>query len=284
MSTPRINVFNETMTRQILTAGEEIEFMTFPSGEPHVKLQHVEHADLYNRKVVVDARIGNYSDMGHLYGLVELLVHSGAILETLLVPRFPGARADRGVPFGAKMFSDQFRALNFRRILTLEPHSQVCLALSGAQTLAWQPNLGGTKYSHLVIPDAGASARAGGWQKYLGIKEAIQVFKERDFTSGELSGFRVEQMGNQLMHKGIIVDDCCDYGGTFMGAAKVVREKFPHMALDLFVAHGTFPGDSAEKLLDVFGRVYASTSSRTASELVSLGITPLKVHPNESTN
>jgi ribose-phosphate pyrophosphokinase len=278
MSTPRINVFNETMTQKIFTSGDALDFMTFPAGEPFVKLQTM-NSDIRGRKVVVDARIRSFNDIAHLIGTVELLRHNGALLDTLLIPYFPGSRGDRDVPFHAKMYADQFKALGFRRIVTLDPHSQVCVALSGATEMYWTPNIGG-KYSHIIVPDAGAAARSDMWQRQLKIPNRVQVFKHRDMSTGQLSGFDVPQLGDQLRHTGIICDDICDGGYTFNAGAEAVREKFPQMALDLFVSHGLF-SKGTDQLLKTFGKIYSSTSMHSAQTLKDMGVIPLPVHPNE---
>ena len=82
--------------------------------------------------------------------------------------------------------------------------------------------------------------------------------KTRDFESGKLTGFHME---DDLPTTGrfLIVDDICDGGGTFVGLAAAIREKTPHVGLDLWVTHGIF-SQGFDALEDAFEVIHTTNS------------------------
>ena len=67
----------------------EAEFLFFPGGEPHVKLQTIE-----DDKVFIRALIPTWKHFGELIVLLNALHHQHKEV-TLFMPYFPGARQDR---------------------------------------------------------------------------------------------------------------------------------------------------------------------------------------------
>ena len=77
---------------------------------------------------------------------------------------------------------------------------------------------------YFVYPDAGAEKR---YRKQIKYPYCISCCKERDFNSGAIKRITVnESMLNPDMdtNVGIIVDDLCSKGGTFLGTASKLRQ------------------------------------------------------------
>lgn len=259
----------------------EIEFMTFPGGEPHVKIYTLP----VNRPVSVDARIRTFEDVGYLLVLVDALKRRGVKLDRLLVPYFPGSRQDRaqhGGPLTAAVYADLFVGLGFETIWTLDPHSHVCTALAGAHTMgAWWTDIHGRCYDIVVAPDAGAQHRAVEFAREYNVGRVVQALKHRDPKTGELSGFEVLAERDVSRPRIVVADDICDGGGTFLPLADLLWEKFPEADVDLVVTHGIF-SKGTNALLNKFERIYASTSFLSSEQLAELNVRPLKLYPQEA--
>ena len=255
--------------------------MTFPGGEPHVKLT----PEVPGMKVVsVDARLRDFEDVGYLMVLVDALGRIGVDLDRLMVPYFPGSRQDRfqGGPLTAAVYADIFKGLGFNSIWTLDPHSSVCTALSGAYQMAanWA-EINGRGYDIVVAPDAGAQHRTAEFAREYGIAETRQGLKHRDPKTGELSGFELLGDGYDGPCKIAVADDICDGGGTFLPLADLITKKFPKAYVDLVVTHGIF-SKGTDVLFDKFDRIYSSTSFHSAEQLAEMGVTPLKLYREEN--
>lgn len=190
----------------------------------------------------------------------------GYNLKTILVlPYLPGARADRGTPFGAKVYADFINSLNLDKVICLDPHSPVAPSLynnlhvvEAADLPIWDQLQG--RFDGVIIPDKGARDRAVAVADRLGVP-TFQAGKERDFTTGKLSNFTVEDVGN-ARHL-LVVDDICDGGGTFLGLASAVPDD---VQLSLWVTHGIFSKGAVWKLRERYTQVYNTESHPGYSE------------------
>jgi ribose-phosphate pyrophosphokinase len=190
---------------------------------------------------------------------------------TLELPYLPYARADRrtvpGEAFALEVFANFINNLNFNIVYTFDVHSPVADSLikglinldpihSYDQITPCVEAMGGSDGLCLIAPDAGASRRydlaAYGWPVVVG-------GKRRDPKTGKLSGFEIEA-GISKYRKGLIIDDICDGGGTFIGLAEQIHRLNPKMELSLYVSHGIF-SKGLEPLLRVFKNIYTSDFS-----------------------
>lgn len=141
----------------------------------------------------------------------------------LTLPYVPHARQDRKVSgrfFTLKSFANMLNNMKFDSVKVLDPHSDVCMALIDRCYQMAKPCEVLTTSDEGVVfmyPDAGAA------KKYSADSSAIIGNKKRDkdgnIVSYELLNF-VE--GTESV---VIVDDICSYGGTFVSAAKALKEK-----------------------------------------------------------
>lgn len=241
---------------------------TFPAGEKHIKQE--EHRDLEPTEIAIlqPDSFSLHNDLFQLAMWSEYVLLEGS-KTVLIAPYVPGARADRGVPFGARIYAKFIGELWIDHVVIYDPHSDVIgdeLNLwskdNGAITtvypsdilitpasMAVMPNI----YDGIIAPDKGAYERANGVAEAFGIP-LFTAEKTRDFQTGKLSGFNIElpATGHYL-----IVDDICDGGGTFLGLASVVPE---NVKLDLYVSHGVFSKNALLNLSSKFNRVFTTNS------------------------
>lgn len=225
----------------------------FSGGEVHVDLDFLptncsdfsltvrcqSSADIMRMVMVVDALNRRYK----------------GIKGTLVIPYLPYARQDRvcasGQHFGLDAFIKILATLNVR-VKFFDVHSEVALSLMNnanvsyvhvpqASIITKDPKLRWEIASGLlqvVAPDAGSLSKVNALNKVLGGLTPAIGYKVRDPATGQLTGFDV----SVLDFKGqdvIIVDDICDAGGTFLGLAKVLKERNCGK-ITLYVTHGIF--------------------------------------------
>lgn len=184
----------------------------------------------------------------------------GYNLKTVLaLPYLPGARADRGTPFGAKVYADFINSLNLDKVICIDPHSDVAPELynnlhvvEAADLPIWGQLQG--RFDGVIIPDKGARDRAEAVADRLGVP-TFQASKERDFATGKLSNFSMEEVRNA--NHLLVVDDICDGGGTFLGLASAVPD---WVKLSLWVTHGIFSNQAVWKLRERYSEVYNTDS------------------------
>lgn len=235
--------------------------MVFPAGEQHVK-DHAPDTETPLCVLITGTDMNEYASAGMWIDAQHQRGHR----VTALVPYLPGARQDRGRPFGAKVYADLINALGADRVIAVDPHSPVITQL--VNNLEIYPiarllrrsvgtKLAGewtTPYVGVIAPDAGATDRTATVAKALHLP-MYQALKHRDFETGKLSAFTCEALPEE--GRLLVVDDICDGGGTFRGLADATG--LPKERLDLWVTHGVFSG-AADKLRDHFERIHTTDS------------------------
>ena len=112
--------------------GNEIVFnsFTFSGGEPHIKIDTQFSTD---EPVIITHRLNSFNNLGLLCIAVDALKRMGATTDTLIIPYFPAARQDRvmvdGEPLTVKVYADIINSLGFKKVVILDPHSEVTPAL-----------------------------------------------------------------------------------------------------------------------------------------------------------
>ena len=150
----------------------------------------------------------------------------------LYMPYCPHARQDRvkndGDVFTLKYFADVINSLNFSRVHILDAHSNVAPALIDRVR-----NNSPESYIEMVIntlkkddnliafyPDEGAMKR---YSDMAALPYAFGI-KKRDWATGQIQGLDIQ---NQELVNGkdvLIIDDICSRGGTFLHAARALKE------------------------------------------------------------
>jgi len=243
--------------------------ITFPAGEVHVRGFDTVNPDNYNY-AIIDARFSAESlntDVLTIRAVVDSMADNGweNLPIYLLLPYLPGARADRGVPFGANLYGKFIAEGDFSHIIILDPHSAVMPELmSNGHSRRYvievpferiirkeiQDASSDTRpqtYDGVIAPDAGAVKRATRAARVMGVP-VYRAGKTRDFATGALTGFHMEDK-LPTTGKFLLVDDICDGGGTFRGLAQAIKRTHPMVELDLWVTHGIFSNETTLKLM-----------------------------------
>ncbi|MBP1325087.1 ribose-phosphate pyrophosphokinase [Leucobacter exalbidus] len=254
------------------TVPSAVEPFQFPGGEWHLRLPAEEtpsHATLTGCDANDFIVLGLWADW----------VRSTGYRAVAHIPYLPAARADRGVPFGAKIYAALINAAELDEVVCFDPHSPVAPSLitnirivesTGVITERVLPH---GDYTAIMAPDAGAVHRA----QLVADRAGLPLFtatKSRDFATGKLLGFHAPE-GLPDAGRVLIVDDICDGGGTFMGLAEATG--LDRSRLDLWVSHGIFSGRAAQ-LTERFGRIF-TTDSHPGSTHAALAPTIIELAP-----
>lgn len=249
--------------------------VSFPAGEAHLRLDGAsDQVPAYLYLTGTDANDYISAAMWIDYA------HQAGHRVQALIPYLPGARQDRGNPFGAQVYANLINAMQADEVVCFDPHSPVMPALVdnlrtvGAETVigrAVRKSLSG--YAGIICPDAGARERTARTAAALGLPLFLAE-KHRDFATGTLSGFSCEELPAE--GRFLVVDDICDGGGTFMGLAAATG--LGPDRLDLWVSHGVFSGRAA-RLRQAYGSIFTTDSHPGAANPdVAASITPLISH------
>lgn len=244
----------------------------FPAGEAHIKREDRRSTEHVEIAIIQPTPDSIHTDLFHLAMWIDYITKedekNGTETRTVLVlPYVPGARADRGTPFGLQVYAEFINGLYIDQIIIFDPHSQVAPErISGREnlTVVYSDELFNQqtvrvavdgKYAGVIAPDKGAVGRAYNVAELLGVP-LFKAEKVRDESTGQLSGFTVEELPEE--GKLLIVDDICDGGGTFLGLAEA--SGLPKERLDLFVSHGVFSKAACYTLPEMFGTIFTTNS------------------------
>lgn len=251
------------------TVESPLQPVVFPDGAVHIKGAD---APLEYDYQIADVRGLSHDDLFTLGMWSEACEQRGE-KKVLILPYLPGARMDRGVPNGSAVYGSYISTFVVPdQIITVDPHSPAAreqfFPLDGNPTTVFpveriirhevqdatsderdQPYVG------VIAPDKGAHDRAAAAARVMGVP-VYTAGKTRDFDTGKLSGFHME---DELPAEGklLIVDDICDGGGTFIGLAEATG--LPKDRLDLWVTHGIF-SKGFGGLFDHFGVIHTTDS------------------------
>lgn len=160
---------------------------------------------------------------------------------------FPQARADivfqKGQPLPSKVFADILNNFGFSKVYIYDPHSDVTSALIDNVEVITQTDLLRNKVTEisrklpnfkLCAPDLGATKKIFDSVMMLGHEDYSQAVKIRDVRTGNIvkCDLTVDGVEGNIL----IVDDICDYGGSFCFLAKKLKEKGASK-IGLFVTH-----------------------------------------------
>lgn len=238
--------------------------MRFPAGEAHVKVAN-DTAEPGGLTEIATLR-GTSGDDLIMLGMWADAVRQRGSRSVALVPYLPGARQDRGLPFGAKVYADVLNGFHLDQVIAFDPHSPVIVGLVDNLTVVTSEQVvrdavvgapehdSGAPYTGIIAPDKGAVPRATAVAEACGLP-LYRAEKHRNPDTGKLDGFTCEPLPDT--GRFLVVDDICDGGGTFMGLAGSTG--LPKERLGLWVSHGVFSGRAAQ-LADHFGEIVTTDS------------------------
>lgn len=269
------------------TVDSPLQPFVFPDGAVHIK--GADNPQEFKYQVAVVTGL-SHDDLFTLAMWAEVSRERGE-QTVLILPYLPGARMDRGVPNGSYVYSQYINNIvQPDQIITIDPHSEDAVAWYPTHKMVrdWEdtgprirvksqdyfkvfpveriirnevqdpssdskPN---NTYQGVIAPDKGAHDRAAAAAKVMGNLPVYTGGKSRDFETGRITGFHME---DELPDEGrfLIVDDICDGGGTFLALAEATG--LPKERLDLWVTHGIF-SRGIQPLLDRFGVIHTTDS------------------------
>lgn len=232
----------------------DYEVITFPDGQLHFKMDNT-----FNRKypVKVKCRIRNGNELFLLLQVLDVLNRNGMI-PTVHIYYLLAARMDRvmsfGEPFTARIVLGLLEKYDAEYTF-YEPHCPELIAMEFRPRFVYF--VGGTYGDYFCTfrcyPDEGAVLRFGETPKTLVCE------KERNISTGSLSGFRIKNPEDFEAGESIEVrDDLCDGGGTFCGIIKELRKLDPGKVI-LQVTHA-IQKQGIEKVAALYDEVYITNS------------------------
>lgn len=252
------------------TSNVNYELTTFPDGEPHIKLEEIDRKDSYR----VICRITNPSELFVLMQVADILDRQ-AVQWDLVITYLMTQRMDRVInfneAFSLKLTANVLNGFNCTEIKVFSLHSDVLQRLlpnkkvreieremwskfafevfNGAKTICYPDNGALTRYGTTDFKSDGFLDDLGMW-----------LNKKRDLDNkGKIVSIEIEHIPYALQDTILISDDLCDAGGTFVWAAKILKERFPDAKLQIFVRHMVNPV-GIKNLSENFDDVYFTNS------------------------
>jgi ribose-phosphate pyrophosphokinase len=233
--------------------------------------------------------------------LVMYLAAVPGAVEEVRLPYLPYARQDRvaapGDPDAVAAFARLAAATGVRRFRTLDVHSPAAIAafraagleLTSESAVPWMRRfVAGAAPGPLwfVSPDAGARRRTAEAAAAISTDDrpvgVVPCRKVRDPVTGRLRAFAVEEDAPRELGPApvvVVVDDICDGGGTFLGVAAALAERYgAAFTPDLWTTHGIY-SRGLDDLLRVYGRLGCTDSFRHG--LAHPRLTTLSAHHAE---
>lgn len=232
------------------------KFHVFTGGEVHVNLLECKDEIEKNDYIKIAAKIDSSQELIKLMLTVNAirLINSKCVID-LLLPYLPYARQDRsckpGDAFSLEVFANILNSLKFNLITVVDPHNEeVTRTLIKNLNIIEQKDLARNVSSRLCIdyiiaPDKGAIKKAKSFADIFNSKKSknadlLYATKKRDID-GRIVETTLETNEDLKNKNVLIVDDICDYGGTFKALANILREKGVNKVY-LFVTHGILAG------------------------------------------
>lgn len=261
----------------IYLSDRRVEFKAYPNGETIVPQLDPWRLEVWGTiPPVVRLHWTGDEDFLHLSLLRGYLKQSGIHKPVLFIDYMPYSRMDRaqdGHCFSLRWVAEQINAMYFDKVYVVEPHSQVTLELLRNSSPVWTTAKLTPKAmdmmafnketDYLVLPDDGAFRRYCEQVPELNECHVIVLRKQREFFSHN-SRILGQQIDRRIMrgthehaphHQALIIDDLCSRGGTFVGAADLLRRELDISHVALLVTHmeaGGLTGDLPKKLNRVF--------------------------------
>lgn len=244
----------------------------FPAGEVDLKNVTVEsHLNLIS--IIQPNKDSLHDDLFSL----AMSQQVSSSYHSVIMPYFPGARADRGNPTGVKVYAEFLGSIldDKATVYIYDVHSELSKEIILDENFNsvfvdvdnFLPLRLKNTYDAIIAPDKGAVSRASAIAKSLRIPVYV-ADKTRDFETGKLTGYSVENFPHNLKNRRLlVVDDICDGGGTFALLANAVNDLNQNVSLDLYVSHGVFSGNALENLPKSYGKIITTDSYDPSREL-----------------
>jgi len=272
---------------------EEVKLDHFPDGTLHLTPE-VTEISWENNAIPISWYYENDGEMAALLFLTKHYQNLGYDV-SLYLPYVPNARMDRvkddNDVFTLKYFAEFINFLKFRKVVILDPHSNVASALFDRVQVIDPTHLIKRAIENTIIenkiededsfmiffPDGGAMKR------YMGMVNFPYMHgdKDRDWKTGKIKGLYVQGDTSQIEDKIVlIIDDICCRGGTFYHSAKKLKE-LGAGKIYLYVTHcenTVFRGELLHE--DLIEKLYTTNSiftKRDQKYAHDIGLMPNKI-------
>ena len=260
----------------------EFRINQFPDGQQSLDLTEWSQLDRSNDPVKIITRLNSFRDVEILICAVNAIRNFSTNREiALVVPYFLGARSDRkfqdgGVNYLKQVICPIINSLNFSKVTTLDPHSDVLEAcLNNFEKVnnftlvdeALSYLIGDDEEDQIVLvsPDAGAYKKVFDVAKFMKIEKIITATKVRDLKTGAIIRTEIPVLDQHNKLKYVIVDDICDGGRTFIELALAIKASRPTAEVYLIVTHGIFSA-GFEHLRSVIDGIFTTNSYQDIAE------------------
>jgi len=223
-----------------------------------------------NGNFVVEALMPTSDEIMQLLQISNILQNSEGFKGAALnIPYFPYARQDRvcnkGEDFALLTFIHVLDNANFDEVNVVDLHSGIARDLLTSFIDNWseitqadilnseqsRQVMAFLQYDSIIFPDAGAKAKARTQEFKFGTLDVYTANKRRT-----QHGIEYEDM-TYYGNYGLVVDDICDGGRTFIALAEMIRKDKPISTLDLYVTHGIFSHpEQFETLTKMYRTIY----------------------------
>lgn len=228
---------------------------------------------------IITERINTYEDLFFIKSLKNICDHNGIEDVELVIPCMFQQQHDRrfheNESFELRIVADFINSCNFKKVHIFHPHSDVTQAVINNLRI-----ISNSKFITQVLEDIGTtpillSTDAGSYKWINKLADVID-FKGEVYCankSRDLITHKLTQMIDRQDFEGrdiLILDDLCVFGGTFVGLAKLLKERNVGK-LYLAISHVTIKNPNKE-LENLFERVYCTNSKFDTYELANLNV------------
>ena len=189
----------------------------------------------------------------------------------LNIPYFPYGRCDRKFEEGNPIMLEDFcywlldYRCGFDEVHTCDIHNESPVRYILGDVLHVKQQLGcyresipcdfSTKYDYVISPDKGATLKAATIADHLGQGVGLQYAgKKRCIETGRIIETTLPEDVDFTGTKCLIPDDICDFGGTFIALAKLLKERGAYR-VDLYVTH-MIGGGGLDRLTGIIDTIY----------------------------
>jgi len=244
----------------------------FPSNEMYIRIDESEAANIGDGKrisefefVTVELKWQSQNDVMGLLLIVDALRRIKRDIKLVLnIAYLPYGRQDKtykeGEAASLKVFANLINSLNFHKVLIIDPHSDVALALidnseevsvnsyiEQAYLAMHNADFDADNF-YIVSPDAGAYKRLSKL-KFIDRDNLDMLVCTKKRINGNVVGtdilnYRLIKPNRSAdfhaRNKYLIIDDICDGGATFLGIARAIYKYDSNATIALYVTHGIF--------------------------------------------
>jgi len=231
------------------------KFWKFPGGEVGVKLE-----DIQFPWCIIHMDFEGSDDILQLMNLCDALQREYVYDIHLKMPYLPYARQDRkchsGEAFSLKVFVKLLASIGIKSVGCTDVHSDVAKELFDAYDIEfcnieqWQIAKNLPEFDYLIAPDLGSHGKASKtWEN--SFSNLVTLTKTRTE-----SGIVYDDLEDTIDGTAIILDDICDFGGTFLACGAMLKRTQPRMtSLNLYVTHGLL-GKGTDALFEIYDKIY----------------------------